>query len=200
MGPPIETPTHALNAGNLVKRNPGLATRRTRRPFSVGVDVGATWIRIAVSRGERPVTTTVVRADRDLRRLAPLLRAIWRRRSWRGRDVAALVVASRALWTPRERRALALTRRGLAWRVEVISDAQAALLGAIGEGPGVLVLAGTGSVVVAHDGRGRWTPAGGLGPPVGDEGPGFWLCPEWLPAPGRPGDLPAGPRLFPGPD
>src|SRR5207253_3127845 len=83
------------------------------------------------------------------------LRAIWRRRSWRGRDVAALVVASRALWTPRERRALALTLRGLAWRVEVISDAQAALLGAIGEGPGVLVLAGTGSTVVAHDGRGR---------------------------------------------
>src|SRR5207247_4243870 len=84
------------------------------------------------------------------------------------------------LWTPRERRALALTLRGLAWRVEVISDAQAALLGAIGEGPGVLVLAGTGSIVVAHDGRGRWTRSGGLGPLVGDEGSGFWLGREWL--------------------
>jgi len=177
-----------------------LATRRTRRPFSVGVDVGATWIRIAASRGKRPVTTTVVRADRDLRRLAPLLRAIWRRRSWRGRDVAALVVASRALWTLRERRALALTLRGLAWRVEVISDAQAALLGAIGEGPGVLVLAGTGSIVVAHDGRGRWTRAGGLGPLVGDEGSGFWLGREWLRTLARRGDLRAVLRFVHAPD
>ena len=164
------------------------------------MDVGATWIRIAASRGERPVTTTVVRADRDLRRLAPLLRTIWRRRSWRGRDVAALVVASRALWTPRERRALALTLRGLAWRVEVISDAQAALLGAIGEGPGVLVLAGTGSIVVAHDGRGRWTRAGGLGPLVGDEGSGFWLGREWLRTLGRRGDLRAVLRFVHAPD
>ena len=164
------------------------------------MDVGATWIRIAASRGERRVTTTVVRADRDLRRLAPLLRAIWRRRSWRGRDVAALVVASRALWTPRERRALALTLRGLAWRVEVISDAQAALLGAIGEGPGVLVLAGTGSIVVAHDGRGRWTRAGGLGPLVGDEGSGFWLGREWLRTLARRGDLRAVLRFVHAPD
>src|SRR2546425_2038983 len=40
--------------------------------------------------------------------------------------------------------------RGLAVRVEVIADAQAALLGAIGDGPGALVLAGTGSIVVAR--------------------------------------------------
>src|SRR5256885_4690618 len=147
----------------------GSTVKKGDRPLCVGVDVGGTWIRVSASGGRRPVTTTVVRADRDLRRLAPLLRAIWRRRSWRGRDVAALVVASRALWTLRERRALALTLRGLAWRVEVISDAQAALLGAIGEGPGVLVLAGTGSIVVAHDGRGRRTRPGRLRPPLGDE-------------------------------
>src|SRR5256712_12234132 len=176
---------------------PDLATHGTRRPFCVGVDVGATWIRIAASRGERPVTTTVVRGDRDLRRLAPLLRAIWRRRSWRGRDVAALVVASRALWTPRERRALALTLRGLAWRVEVISDAQAALLGAIGEGPGVLVLAGTGSIGVAAAGGGRWPRAGGPGPLVGDEGSGFWLGREWLPTLARRGRPPPGRPLCP---
>src|SRR5207249_3457338 len=104
------------------------------------------------------------------------------------------------VWTMRERRALALTLRGLAWRVEVISDAQAALLGAIGEGPGVLVLAGTGSIVVAHDGRGRWTRAGGLGPLVGDEGSGFWLGREWLRTLGRRGDLRAVLRFVHAPD
>ena len=142
----------------------------------------------------------MVRADRDLRRLAVLLRAIWRRRGWRRGDVAALVVASRALWTPRERRALALTLRGLAWRVQVISDAQAAFLGAVGDGPGVLVLAGTGSIVVAHDGRGRWTRAGGFGPLVGDEGSGFWLGREWLRSLARRGDLHTVLRLVHAPD
>ena len=142
----------------------------------------------------------MVRADRDLRRLAVLLRAIWRRRGWRRGDVAALVVASRALWTPRERRALALTLRGLAWRVRVISDAQAAFLGAVGDGPGVLVLAGTGSIVVAHDGRGRWTRAGGFGPLVGDEGSGFWLGREWLRSLARRGDLHTVLRLVHAPD
>src|SRR5436190_1878205 len=102
----------------------------------VGVDVGGTWVRVAARRGQGRVTTIVTPADRDLMRLAPLLRAIWQRQRWRRRDIAALVVASRALWTRPERRALALTLRGLAQRVEVIADAQAALLGAIGDGPG----------------------------------------------------------------
>jgi N-acetylglucosamine kinase-like BadF-type ATPase len=144
---------------------------------------------VAASRGQRNITTIATLADRDLKRLGPRLRAIWHRRRWRRGNVAALVVASRALWTRHERRALARRLRGLAQRVEVIADAQAALLGAIGDGPGVLVLAGTGSIVVAHDGRGRWARAGGLGPLVGDEGSGFWLGREWLRSLARRGDL-----------
>ena len=166
----------------------------------VGVDVGGTWVRVAARQGQGRVTTIVTPADRDLMRLAPLLRAIWQRRRWRRRDIAALVVASRALWTRPERRALALTLRGLAQRVEVIADAQAALLGAIGDGPGALVLAGTGSIVVAHDGRGGWTRAGGLGPLVGDEGSGFWLGREWLRLLAGRGDLPTVLRLVHAPD
>ena len=46
--------------------------------------------------------------------------------------------------------------------------------------PGVLVLAGTGSIVLGRDGRGRVARAGGLGPLIGDEGSAFWLGREWL--------------------
>jgi N-acetylglucosamine kinase-like BadF-type ATPase len=150
-----------------------------RQPLYVGADVGGTWIRIAVW-SERRVATTVVPADRDLRELASVLRAVWRRRRWNRRRVAALVVASRGLWTPAERRTLARHLRGLASRVHVIPDAQAALLGALGERPGVLLLSGTGSIVVGRNARGRWARAGGLGPALGDEGSGFWLGREWL--------------------
>ena len=76
-------------------------------------------------------------------------------------------------------------------RVRVIPDAQAAALGALDGRPGVLVLSGTGSIVVGHDGRGRWERAGGFGPLLGDEGSGFWLGREWLRATVRAGDFEA---------
>ena len=155
----------------------------------MGVDVGGTWIRIAGCTGVRRGSTIVVPTERDLRKLTPVLRAVWRRRGGSRRRVAALVVASRGLWTAGERQALARRLRGLAERVLVISDAQAALLGALGQRPGVLLLAGTGSIVVGWDGRGRWARAGGLGPLVGDEGSGFWLGREWLRATVRDGGL-----------
>ncbi len=161
---------------------------RKRRAVCVGADVGGTWIRIAVWAEER-VATTIVPADRDLQQLASVLRAVWRRRRWNRRRVAALVVASRGLWTPAERRMLARDLRGLAARVHVISDAQAALLGALGKRPGVLLLAGTGSIVVGRNARGRWARAGGLGPILGDEGSGFWLGREWLRTAVRAGHL-----------
>jgi N-acetylglucosamine kinase-like BadF-type ATPase len=53
----------------------------------------------------------------------------------------------------------------------------------------VLVLSGTGAIVVGHDGAGRWGRAGGFGPLLGDEGSGFWLGREWLRATTGPGDF-----------
>jgi N-acetylglucosamine kinase-like BadF-type ATPase len=155
----------------------------------VGADVGGTWIRIAVWVNGRRGPTTAVPADRNLKELASALRAVWRRRRWDRQRVASLVVASRGLWTVDERHALARSLRGYARRVQVISDAQAALLGALGERPGVLLLSGTGSIVVGRDAQSRWSRAGGLGPLVGDEGSGFWLGREWLRMAARDGRL-----------
>jgi glucosamine kinase len=162
-----------------------------RKPVCVGADVGGTWLRIAVWTDGRSAPIVVVPAERNLQELAATLRDVWRRRRWSRRHVASLVVASRGLWTVGERRALARRLREYARRVHVISDAQAALLGALGRRPGVLLLSGTGSIVVGRDARSRWSRAGGLGPLVGDEGSGFWLGREWLRVTGRDGRLPA---------
>jgi glucosamine kinase len=52
-------------------------------------------------------------------------------------------------------------------------DSVTAHAGALGGGPGVLALAGTGSAVLAVDARGQRTKVGGWGPVFGDEGSSY---------------------------
>ena len=155
------------------------AIRHIRPSLAVGADVGGTRLRVIATKAGRPVAKLTMRAPR-LQDLEKFLHSVWDTRGWTRRDVGALVVASRGIWTPRERRALARRLASLARRVHVLSDAQAALLGALDHCPGLLVLAGTGSIVIGRDRRGRWGRAGGLGPLLGDEGSAFWIGRAWL--------------------
>ena len=91
-----------------------------------------------------------------------------------------MVVASRGIWTRAERRDLGGRLRRFARRVVVYSDAQMALLGALGDRAGLLILSGTGSIVIGRDAHGHWARAGGFGPLLGDEGSAFWLGRQWL--------------------
>jgi N-acetylglucosamine kinase-like BadF-type ATPase len=65
-----------------------------------------------------------------------------------------------------------LAREVDATRVAIASDGVTSLLGALGDRPGAVVAAGTGSVVVAHDGE-RWAKVDGWGSLLGDAGSGF---------------------------
>jgi glucosamine kinase len=69
----------------------------------------------------------------------------------------------------------ALRERSLAERVVVGTDVEAAFQDGFGSGPGVLVIAGTGSIVWARDDIGRVHRVGGWGRWLGDEGSGHWL-------------------------
>jgi glucosamine kinase len=68
-----------------------------------------------------------------------------------------------------------LERLELAEAVVVISDAEAAMEDAFGEGPGILMIAGTGSIAWARGPAGNTQRCGGWGPVIGDEGSGAWL-------------------------
>lgn len=67
----------------------------------------------------------------------------------------------------------ALTARGIAERVQVISDAEAALFDAFENGPGILLIAGTGSIALGRAEDGRVARVGGWGTLFGDEGSGY---------------------------
>ncbi len=55
------------------------------------------------------------------------------------------------------------------------SDAFIASIGAIGVDPGVLLIAGTGSIVIGRSREGSMFRVGGWGPHFGDDGSGFWI-------------------------
>ena len=59
--------------------------------------------------------------------------------------------------------------------VEVVGDNAIALEAALGEGPGVIVIAGTGSIAYGRNRRGEQARAGGWGPAISDEGSGGWI-------------------------
>jgi glucosamine kinase len=59
-------------------------------------------------------------------------------------------------------------------------DEEIALDGAFRGGPGILVIAGTGSNVIGRAADGTMHQAGGWGPALGDEGSGYWIGQEAL--------------------
>lgn len=73
--------------------------------------------------------------------------------------------------------------------IDVVGDMEIALEAAFGEGPGVSVIAGTGSIAYGRDRQGRTLRAGGWGFAIGDEGSAHWIGREAISAVLRASDL-----------
>ena len=84
-----------------------------------------------------------------------------------------LAGASRNELRARMREALHGTGIG---EIIVVGDADIALYGATEGEPGLIVIAGTGSICCGINGRGKRICAGGWGPVAGDEGGGSWIA------------------------
>ena len=84
---------------------------------------------------------------------------------------------NRARLAKAERQALwqALTSREVAEDVVIHTDVSIALDDAFGEGPGVLLVSGTGSIAYGRGPAGQVARCGGWGPVFGDEGSGQWI-------------------------
>lgn len=59
--------------------------------------------------------------------------------------------------------------------IDVIGDMEIALEAAFDRGPGVIVIAGTGSIAYGRDAQGKTVRAGGWGFAIGDEGSAHWI-------------------------
>ena len=59
--------------------------------------------------------------------------------------------------------------------IEVVGDMEIAMAAAFGAGPGVIVIAGTGSISYGRNAQGRTARAGGWGFAISDEGSAHWI-------------------------
>lgn len=89
--------------------------------------------------------------------------------------VLAVGVAGAAREPEREALWTALVERDIAEEVVIHPDFSIALDDAFGEGPGVLLISGTGSVAFGRSPSGTIARCGGWGPVIGDEGSGAWI-------------------------
>src|SRR5262249_47505015 len=65
-------------------------------------------------------------------------------------------------------------------RAIICNDAIAALYSGVGKAEGIVVIAGTGSIIYGFTPDGRSMRAGGWGYHLGDEGSGWWLAEQAL--------------------
>jgi N-acetylglucosamine kinase-like BadF-type ATPase len=77
---------------------------------------------------------------------------------------------------------------GIEGRILVVNDAFVALSAGVREGPGIVLVAGTGSIVYGRSARGFAARAGGFGRIFGDEASGYWLGRRALQAVARASD------------
>jgi len=68
-----------------------------------------------------------------------------------------------------------MKRIGYKAKILVVNDALIALQAGIGHDPGIVIVAGTGSIAYGRNARGEASRAGGWGYVLGDEGSGYWI-------------------------
>jgi glucosamine kinase len=147
----------------------------------IGADVGGTKTAVAVSEdgkivGRADGPGAAVRPGRALASASTIIEVVRRALSAAGRltgDVLLVGAAGAGRQPEREELRTALRTENLVSHVRVTTDIEIALAAAFGDGPGIVVSAGTGSVAVGRDRTGKQYRIGGYGWQMGDEGSGY---------------------------
>jgi glucosamine kinase len=158
----------------------------TETDIVVGVDAGGSKTRVVVanSRGEQladtagpPAAMSPGNAEHSAAVIAQLVTSALARAA--RSDVKPLVLHAGVAGTGREAEQLALQsaleQHELADEVAVETDATAALSDAFGDGAGIILIAGTGSIAFGRSPAGILARCGGWGIAFGDEGSGAWI-------------------------
>ncbi|HTX03823.1 MAG TPA: BadF/BadG/BcrA/BcrD ATPase family protein [Candidatus Acidoferrales bacterium] len=159
------------------------AKRETHIASVVGVDAGATKTTAALAHGETIVhrahgagaNPTLIGVDAAAEVILRTIREACG--DERSETVAAIQVGVAGAGSPEVAGDLEAILRAAypSSNIRVSDDVEIALRAAIPNGPGIVIVAGTGSIALASDGAGNLHRAGGLGYLLGDEGSAGWI-------------------------
>jgi N-acetylglucosamine kinase-like BadF-type ATPase len=151
--------------------------------YVIGVDGGGTRTRAAIvderglELGRAEAAGAVVSAGAPEPAATAVAHAVHGAAEWACVDLPGALLWAGLSGAGHEPARLAVTtlleRAGLAKRVVVGTDVRAAFHAAFPEGPGILLIAGTGSIAWARTPEGAIGRAGGWGQHLGDEGGGY---------------------------
>lgn len=148
-------------------------------PAAAGADRGASWTRFCAVDSLGKVLGRDRLPTRDIK-FFPALMKDFLDRCGAPAGVPVFVATRGAFSRAWKKDFITAALAGRAETIGVISDAEAAYGSALGSRRGLLLIAGTGSVAMAPDGRGGFIKAGGHAPEGGDPGSGLWLGLAWL--------------------
>lgn len=153
-------------------------------PYFLGIDGGGTKTTCAVGDDSRLLTTATAGSS-NIVRVGELVARESLQASVRQACVAAGITPAQVSRTcvggsGAGRPELAAAVRGflaeiLSSPIDVVGDMEIALDAAFDTGPGVIVIAGTGSIAFGRDTQGHTARAGGWGFAIGDEGSAHWI-------------------------
>jgi len=152
--------------------------------FYLGIDGGGTKTRCALGDDTRTLATAIAGGSNVIR--------VGEARAREALHASVLEACTAARVSPEKIRSICIGAAGAARpeiagkiqsilaeltsaSIQVVGDMVIALEAAFGEGPGVIAVAGTGSIVYGRDATGRTARAGGWGFAISDEGSGHWI-------------------------
>ena len=155
--------------------------------YVVGVDGGGTKTagllvdvegRVRARAAVGPTNYQIVGAEGIRREIPRLVGQLFREAGIEPQRLACIALGLAGVGRPGEPEAVAreIRRLDLAAEVVVDHDAMIALVGALVDRPGLIIIAGTGSIVLGRNERGERTRVGGWGYLLGDEGGGFFIA------------------------
>ncbi|OGR79019.1 MAG: hypothetical protein A3I11_01015 [Elusimicrobia bacterium RIFCSPLOWO2_02_FULL_39_32] len=146
--------------------------------LTLSIDYGGTWVRLVLTNKKNKKIRRLKIPSIPLDQIPHLIQSALNQ--WKVNQCSQLKIGAKGVWKKKNKRMLALKLKKLAKKVIVLSDVEMAYKNTFGTKPGILLIAGTGSIAYGKDIKGRWARAGGLGPKKGDEGSGYWIGKEFL--------------------
>jgi len=155
--------------------------------YVVGVDGGGTKTagylvdlegRVRARATAGPANYQIVGVEGIRREISRLVADLFEAAHIEPQRLACIALGLAGVGRPGEPEAVAGTveQLGLAREVAVDHDAMIALVGALVDRPGVIIIAGTGSIALGRNERGERVRVGGWGYMLGDEGGGFYIA------------------------